>query len=737
MKKRLILLVLMLILVVTACEDDKESSIDTNLSGSEFTNQSIESPTNTPTSDSYPLSANLVIPSDTTVNEETFTLSPADLIAPADVLEEVAFWFDGLGGPVAYCSTTWSDFRPKCELGDILSIYSYGWQPNELVKISLTLPNGRQRVKTVMNSWNEYVSDYQIFYSYKIALSDPPGLYIVNVEGEKGIEEFSFDISKPTGPRLHEYKPERTLFLHNFEPYEHVRLFAYFRSIEEGGYKYMCYLVSWQEYQVDAYGQILVQVVGNETTDPWPLCGFIAVGNISGQVPPNGVYKIGEFIQKPHYLEADIVEGLIEIWGDSFPSKGMLIANVTSGTRLEVIDSQIGDFGLWWHVRLEDGTEGWVEDEYVTKVFDLPDSAFESPTNTPFAPQQPSQTSIAIPTDTAILEDTEEIFTLTPSDLIAPDDVLEELAGYFGGGGGMGYCYSQFSDYVTKCELGDILSIYSGGWQPDEPVNIKLSFPDGRQESEIQNVITQYGDIEYFHKISLSDPPGLYTVVFEGETGIQEFFFKISRPTGPRLHEYQQDRTLFLHNFEPHEQVRLFAYTTFCESEETEGIGLSHGLIYVSWQEAKGDLERKEASVGDGLCYLVSWQEFQVDANGQLFVQVEGNEITDPWPRCCFIALGQVSGEVLPNGVNTTGLVLYDSSIRKPSYLVAIADTAEGLLTIWDSNVDQKEPVSQVTSGTRLEVIESLIEYQRWWHVRLPDGTEGWVEDRNVTRVFE
>jgi len=308
-------------------------------------------------------------------------------------------------------------------------------------------------------------------------------------------------------------------------------------------------------------------------------------------------------------------------------------------------------------------------------------------------------------------------FSITSSHRTAPEDVLQEVVFYHGGAEvGDDYCWGEYEqpalvdpDCVLECsdlELKDTLLVASCGWQRDESVRMSMKFPDGDLISKTQRATwVEQDDGSYLHSAvvfsyttDLKDPPGLYTFIFEGESGRLEHTFNVVRPAGPRL--YEEKTSLLLHNFEPNERVRLFAYAG------TAGV--------------------------NGEDVLANWQEYQVDSSGQLMVKLQIDEDMKTEWGYEYVVLGNSSGEC-----NTYPPFPRESIIRA-RYVVADPGDDESLDVIascsWDSDV-----IRQVASGTRMEVIgtgrDEFMLGALCWHVHLNDGTEGWVSDVGVKRI--
>jgi len=321
------------------------------------------------------------------------------------------------------------------------------------------------------------------------------------------------------------------------------------------------------------------------------------------------------------------------------------------------------------------------------------DAIVASTPSQPMSTPQPTLTKISASSTTITSSPKMVTFSLSSAQRTTPEDVLQEVD--YGGGGAMVDCTGSFehpvveyaswscSELGVESELGCTYYVYSCGWEHDESVRTTIEFPDDSSVSETQ-LYDEYGGY-FYYKPSLNDPPGLYTFIFEGESGKVQHSFEIGKPTGSRL--YRDEDGLILYNFEPGERVRVFAY------------------------------KRGEAEVA----LLEAWQEFQIDSSGQLIVQLQTG-----FEGYIYIVLGDVSGEHKFRGVG---------SILKPLYLL-VEGFAGDLCELYASYPPDYDSSTQVASGTRMEVIGTEIGTSgRWWHVRLSDGMVGWVPDWHVERI--
>jgi hypothetical protein len=228
---------------------------------------------------------------------------------------------------------------------------------------------------------------------------------------------------------------------------------------------------------------------------------------------------------------------------------------------------------------------------------------------------------------------------MTSSNQPAPEDVVKEIAFY--GSGGDAPCENNqgpvisvlYNEASKNWEPGEELYVETCGWGPKELIYITIKYPDGTSMYETQEYRWEDpGSIDwgtlFSYKIHPSDPIGSYILIFEGESGRVECTFNVVKSSEPLL--YIDGNQIILRNFEPNENIRLFTY-----------------------------------EILDFVISLVAWQEYQVDFNGQIIIQIENvgninlvsdfldlyvtkvNKGLETGARFfTFVAVGNASGEV-------------------------------------------------------------------------------------------
>jgi hypothetical protein len=223
----------------------------------------------------------------------------------------------------------------------------------------------------------------------------------------------------------------------------------------------------------------------------------------------------------------------------------------------------------------------------------------------PASPEPTNGVPAAVPSNTPVTSFATE-FDLAQANQVAPEDVLSEIDYY---GSGSLPCPDSPYDTPTPTYIPTMELLMPGyyvmcGWIIDLSLSATVEYPDGRLEP-LSIQIEEYEAGEYMAWFSftpqLDDPEGEYIFRTEGGPFKSMSTVYYFRPDGPRLIPKNGDQ-IFLYGFAPQEPVRLFCY----------------------------DVDTYT---------LLGWQEYQVDGNGQLTLDVAGG-------RCNFAALGLQSGEV-------------------------------------------------------------------------------------------
>jgi hypothetical protein len=246
---------------------------------------------------------------------QRFSPATTNGVGPEDILREVSLFVGAGGGGGQFCDFMDSAHaiidpavlsRKDVEWFSTVIIPTCGWQPNEFVRMTVRLPDGRivtQGFRAMdafsLTSKGEII--FGIEFRYEIGINDPLGLYQFLMEGDTGTLQYSINVIKPK-PHVRDMTPKMfietgypsTLFLYGFYPNEQVRLFMYADFLRGKDYE----LVAWQPVIMDSNGQ---RFVVSEFIVPAGLATYFAVGEVSGQVPNFGksIQASGKLISPP------------------------------------------------------------------------------------------------------------------------------------------------------------------------------------------------------------------------------------------------------------------------------------------------------------------------------------------------------------------------------------------------------------------------------------------------------
>jgi len=194
-----------------------------------------------------------------------------------------------------------------------------------------------------------------------------------------------------------------------------------------------------------------------------------------------------------------------------------------------------------------------------------------------------------------------------------PEDILKELS-FFQGGGGEGKdcsgdlvsepAVSSRHQSITDVSVRQRLFVLTCGWQPNEKVKITLEFPDGSRINQFR--WNQMADpdpagnpegislgVSFEKIIEITDLPGTYQLLFEGESGSVAQEITVREMVKPKLFR-EPDGRILLFNFQPNEAIRFIAY-------QYSGQGQGQNSIVE----------------------FSNWDSFTVDENGMLLIELE------------------------------------------------------------------------------------------------------------------
>lgn len=218
-----------------------------------------------------------------------------------------------------------------------------------------------------------------------------------------------------------------------------------------------------------------------------------------------------------------------------------------------------------------------------------------------------------------------ETFSLQDASTIAPDDILKEIT--FGGAGGGGPCTNYLADYSKpvfdeaepyfkinpqQVEWLDGFNIVICGLKEGEIVNGTVIDPEGNtfETSKIADwyIVSFTPTVMFGNEFGLKEKIGEYSFLFTTDNAQLRYSLTVVLPPGPRLYPifYDQDPlpdAYYLYGYSSNERVRLMLY--------------KDGALQINFS---------------------SWKEDYVDANGQLLINMSGNDDS------MLFAVGDLSG---------------------------------------------------------------------------------------------
>jgi hypothetical protein len=305
------------------------------------------------------------------------------------------------------------------------------------------------------------------------------------------------------------------------------------------------------------------------------------------------------------------------------------------------------------------------------------------PTNPPL--QDPATTTPVIDPLRVRLDAPAEKFSLPGESRPLPKDILQEL-GFFAVGGGDGDYICDYHPELTMIEPEEptvewmtSIGFIVCGFSEEEAVTVQIISPTGQTIMEASKNAS-HSTFRYGYVPELNAPTGVYTARFSGSSGAIEQPFELIVPPGPRAY-WREDR-LILFRFEPHETVRLYTF---------EPAPIS-------------DSRLSQMPVATSMISLTAWNEFVVDAGGQLII--EGI------PASNYDVVGETSGEV-----NVFGTEADQKAIASP-YSVSVLRPTEARLAeaidIWTLTpfMEFEEP------GTQRSEITVSSDDTLYWNMR-------------------
>jgi hypothetical protein len=291
-----------------------------------------------------------------TLPEIQFDLTTANQVPPEDVFSEVGFFGQGAGNcgglpapdPMIFLAPY------EAELLEQRTLSTCGWEKDEVLKGTIRYPDGRtltQYVKVESSGDN-----YSAKLDFTPTLEDPLGIYTYTLQGQRGTLTATAEFHLPDGPRIYMIDPFHVLLYH-FAPQESVRLICYGQDN---------ILQAWQDITVDVSGNQSVRIETDQ-------CALVALGQTSGEIhqmrPMLSTVKktCGGLMTR---LEESVNARVAFIDGTDKPVRRLegysqeVVTSIPEGTILHSLGGpRCADGSLWWSVRTDDKTLGWMPEE--------------------------------------------------------------------------------------------------------------------------------------------------------------------------------------------------------------------------------------------------------------------------------------------------------------------------------------------------------------------------------------
>lgn len=310
-------------------------------------------------------------------------------------------------------------------------------------------------------------------------------------------------------------------------------------------------------------------------------------------------------------------------------------------------------------------------------------------------------------------------FNLSIMNETPPDDILNEISYYVGGGGGV--CLPAYEkpltfDFNLDIEQLHLEQLRICGWEENETINVTILNPDGKISSQTISATGEDGEIYYATvelKFRIDEPTGIYKFTLEGDSGTGKVNVNVRKPNGARLLRIDETH-LLLYGFEPLESVNLYYYYT----EKFAG-----------------------------------WQNYKVNQQGLLAIEIPA--YTGYRHPCMglvddfFVAVGEKSGEarlLRDTCVGARDPVMENSIIWSCGNLktrLSISFESEKRVAYTDgSNMRirknpgfNEEIVDSVPEGTKITITEGpvCVDNVTWWKISggPKSNEEGWMAEHN------
>jgi hypothetical protein len=344
----------------------------------------------------------------------------------------------------------------------------------------------------------------------------------------------------------------------------------------------------------------------------------------------------------------------------------------------------------------------------------------------PVSQPSPEATNTAEPAPTITPQPTvpsEVKFSLDNVQKELPENFMEQIT-YFGhaGGGGDWEVYNPCEEFprsvpAYKYEPKGNTCLYCDynlttcGWNPNEKVRITVQLR-GRGSFKTSEQASEFGYLEYKLPASADDLPGDYTIALAGQSGkLKTTFFKDApTETGSVLFGDQ----LVLFNFVPYEKIRLTIYQVSQTKSNTSG----------------GRADEK----------FIGWQDYQVDADGNLRVQIDigtdtsltyhiNAEESGIYPRSEWT---NTSTDEVTVSYASFGCNNQESSFEIDDQIRIIGPEGAPFYSVLEEY--EQEPDQFISEGETGRIIGGphCFEGTIYWQVTLADNSTGWMPQQAI-----
>jgi hypothetical protein len=296
----------------------------------------------------------------------------SEAVPPSDVLEQVDFSVP-IAGLYRCMSSEASEITEEMvEVGEPVTWCACGFEEGEEFLVRVINPRGETVAKLEMTAKFADSCQEGLLSRNTFLPDDPMGQYTVEIVGQDSTLTLTFTLMPASHPTI--LSTDMGYVLAGFHPFERVRLLGFKRL--DSSY-YPSFVGEWW-VEVNGEGILYIEV---DTS-----VKMYAIGTESGEAPPYTADGEHSFSRRWVDYEGELAYGAAVDAADqlsirSVPSlSGELIATVPAGTRMQIAPSwpMSNNDTFWWSVRLEDGTSGWADENWLRLVDYEPNDTLET-----------------------------------------------------------------------------------------------------------------------------------------------------------------------------------------------------------------------------------------------------------------------------------------------------------------------------------------------------------------------